>query len=147
MEEIKFTLDQAIPQNYSILKVRTTKNDILEIEVVKVQNNICVTKHTTLIKPEDEEIRETLHYKRIIYKKFENMESINIAIPRILNIIGTDTIIYLNAHEQLELLKSKCDGLGIQFNNNIINGMKLLGAIPDEIKGIISNSLEVLTYI
>lgn len=147
MEEIKFTLDQAIPTDYSILKVRSTRNDILEIDVVKVQNNICVAKYITLIKPEDEEIKETLHYKRIIYRNFDNMENINISIPRILNIIGTDTIIYLNSEEELELLKSKCKNLGIQINNNTINGIALLNKIPADIKGIISNSLEILTWL
>ena len=49
MEERKIVLDQAIPEDYSMLKVTVFNNDILEIGVVKVRNSCCITKYISYI--------------------------------------------------------------------------------------------------
>ena len=144
MEEIKIVLDQAIPKDYSMLKVTLFSNHILEIGVVKVRNACCITKYIGYIKS-NEIIRDGFHFKDITYKELEKAESLDIIMPKVLDIIGDDTIIYLNSDEQMELLKSKCSSLEIQINNNTINGATLLNQIPADIKGIISNLLEILT--
>ena len=134
-----------IPRNHSILQIWTVRNDFIEIRVIKVRNHKSVAKYISYIKPEDSEIQDSLHLKRISYKEFKDLESIDTVIPRALDIIGSDTIIYMNSEKQLELLKSKCASLGIDFNNNIIDGNILTNQIPEDIRGFISNSLELLT--
>lgn len=59
--------------------------------------------------------------------------------------IGTDTVIYMNTNRELELLKSKCESVGLQFNNTIINGRALKEEIPDEVKYFVCNLLEILS--
>lgn len=143
MEERKIVLDQAIPENYSMLKVTVFNNDILEIAVVKVSNTYCITKYISYIKS-DEIISENFHFKKITYEELEKAESLDTIMSRVLNIIGNDTIVYLNSNEQMELLKSKCESLGIQINNTTIDGAKLLNQIPRDIRGYVCNSLDIL---
>lgn len=141
MEEPRIT----IPKDYSMIQVWIVKNDIIEIRVVKIRNHKSVAKYVSYIKPDDSEIRDSLHLKRISYREFKDLESIDIVIPRIVDIIGSDTIISMSLDKQMELLKSKCVSLGIEFNNNIIDGNTLINQIPEDIRGLISNSLELLT--
>lgn len=143
MEERKFVLDQVIPENYSMLKMTIFNNDILEIAVVKVSDTYCITKYIGYIKS-DEIISENFHFKKITYKELEKAESLNVIMSKILDIIGNDTIIYLNSNEQMELLKFKCESLGIEINNTTIDGAKLLNQIPRDIKGYVCNSLDIL---
>ena len=143
MEERKIVLDQAIPEDYSMLKVTVFNNDILEIGVVKVRNSCCITKYISYIKS-DKIIRDGFHFKYITYKELETAESLDTIMPKVLDIIGNDTIIYRNSDEQFELLKSKCESLGIQINNNTINGTALSKEIPRDIKFYVCNSLEIL---
>ncbi|MBR0491174.1 MAG: hypothetical protein IJJ82_03900 [Clostridia bacterium] len=143
MEERKIVLDQAIPENYSMLKITVFNNDVLEIGVVKVINTYCITKYIGCIKS-DEIISENFHFNKITYKELEKAESLDVIMPKVLDIIGNDTIIYLNSNEQMGLLKSKCENLGIQINNNTIDGAKLLNQIPRDIRGFVCNSLDIL---
>ena len=143
MEERKIVLDQAIPEDYSMLRITVFNNDILEIAVVKVSNTYCITKYIGYIKS-DEIISENFHFNKITYKELEKAESLDTIMSKVLNIIGNDTIIYLNSDEQFELLKSKCESLGIQINNIAIDGAKLLNQIPRDIRGYVCNSLDIL---
>ena len=143
MEERKIVLDQAIPEDYSMLRITVFNNDILEIAVVKVSNTYCITKYIGYIKS-DEIISENFHFKKITYEELEKAESLDTIMSRVLDIIGNDTIIYLNSNEQMELLKSKCESLGIQINNTTIDGAKLLNQIPRDIRGYVCNSLDIL---
>lgn len=143
MEERKIVLDQAIPEDYSMLKITVFNNDILEIAVVKVSNTYCITKYIGYIKS-DEIISENFHFNKITYKELEKAESLDTIMSKVLDIIGNDTIIYLNSDEQFELLKSKCESLGIQINNIAIDGAKLLNQIPRDIRGYVCNSLDIL---
>ena len=106
MEERKIVLDQAIPEDYSMLKVTVFNNDILEIGVVKVRNGYCITKYISYIKS-DEIIRDRFHFKNITYKELETAESLDLIMPKVLDIIGNDTIIYRNSDEQFA-----CSGYG-----------------------------------
>ena len=143
MEERKIILDQAIPEDYSMLRITVFNNDILEIAVVKVSNTYCITKYIGYIKS-DEIISENFHFNKITYKELEKAESLDIIMSKVLDIIENDTIIYLNSDEQFELLKSKCESLGIQINNIAIDGAKLLNQIPRDIRGYVCNSLDIL---
>ena len=143
MEERKIVLDQAIPEDYSMLRITVFNNDILEIAVVKVSNTYCITKYIGYIKS-DEIISENFHFNKITYKVLEKAESLDTIMSKVLDIIGNDTIIYLNSDEQFELLKSKCESLGIQINNIAIDGAKLLNQIPRDIRGYVCNSLDIL---
>ncbi len=143
MEERKIVLDQAIPEDYSMLRITVFNNDILEIAVVKVSNTYCITKYIGYIKS-DEIISENFHFNKITYKELEKAESLDTIMSKVLDIIGNDTIIYLNSDEQFELLKSKCESLGIQINNIAIDGAKLLNQIPRDIRGYVCNSLDIL---
>lgn len=142
-KEIK--LERVIPQDYSMLRIRTTGNEILEIGIIKVRNDYSVSKYIGLIKPEDETIRETLHYKDISYNELVNVESIYTVIPRILNMLENDTIICLSSKEQLELLQSKCESIGQTIKNDIIYGATILPQIPKDFSSYLCNSLEILT--
>lgn len=143
MEERKIVLDQAIPEDYSMLRITVFNNDILEIAVVKVSNTYCITKYIGYIKS-DAIISENFHFNKITYKELEKAESLDTIMSKVLDIIGNDTIIYLNSDEQFELLKSKCESLGIQINNIAIDGAKLLNQIPRDIRGYVCNSLDIL---
>lgn len=143
MEERKIVLDQAIPEDYSMLRITVFNNDILEIAVVKVSNTYCITKYIGYIKS-DEIISENFHFNKITYKELEKAESLDTIMSKVLDIIGNDTIIYLNSDEQFELLKSKCESLGIQINNIAIDGANLLNQIPRDIRGYVCNSLDIL---
>ena len=143
MEERKIVLDQAIPEDYSMLRITVFNNDILEIAVVKVINTYCITKYIGYIKS-DEIVSENFHFNKITYKELEKAESLDTIMSKVLDIIGNDTIIYLNSDEQFELLKSKCESLGIQINNIAIDGAKLLNQIPRDIRGYVCNSLDIL---
>ena len=143
MEERKIVLDQAIPEDYAMLRITVFNNDILEIAVVKVSNTYCITKYIGYIKS-DEILSENFHFTKITYKELEKAESLDTIMSRALDIIGNDTIIYLNSDEQFERLKSKCESLGIQINKIAIDGAKLLNQIPRDIRGYVCNSLDIL---
>lgn len=145
MEEINIKFSQSVPKDYSMLKIRTVGNEIIEVGVIKVRNNQCVTKYISLIQTENKDNKQTEHYKFFASHELRNAESIDKVLPRILNIIDNDTIIYMNKGTELEILKSKCKNIGVQINNNTINGIALLNQIPTKVKDIISNSLEILT--
>ena len=144
MEERKIVLDKAIPKDYSILKLRTLGEEILEIGVIKVRNHNSVSKYIGLVQPEDIYNMKTLHYKDITYDEL-NAEQLHIVLSRILRMLDTDTIIFLNSNKILELLKSKCEVFGLKIKNNIINGVDILNQIPKDLKSFVCNSLEILT--
>ena len=75
MEERKIVLDQAIPEDYSMLRITVFNNDILEIAVVKVSNTYCITKYIGYIKS-DEIISENFHFNKITYKELEKAEQL-----------------------------------------------------------------------
>ena len=145
MGEKKFILSQEIPTDYTILKITTIDNEIIEIGTLKVRNHISSGKYIGYIKPNNEINEKCLNSKNIKDERLENAESIDTVIPRILNMIGTDTVIYMNTERELELLKSKCESIGLQFNNATINGRALRGEIPDDVKFFVCNLLEILT--
>lgn len=142
MGEKKFILSQEIPANYTILKITTIDNEIIEVGAIKVRNHISRGKYIGYIKPNNEKCS---HSKNITNEGLENAESIDTVIPRILNMIGTDTVIYMNTNRELDLLKSKCESIGLQFNNTFINGRALKEEIPDEVKYFVCNLLEILS--
>ena len=145
MGEKKFILSQEIPANYTILKITTIDNEIIEVGAVKVKNHKSIGKYIGYFKPNNEINEKCLHSKNITNEELENAESIDTVIPRILNMIGTDTVIYMNTNRELDLLKSKCESIGLQFNNTIINGRALKEEIPDEVKYFVCNLLEILS--
>ena len=142
MGEKKFILSQEIPENYTILKITTMGDEIIEVGALKVRSHISSGKYIGYIKPNNEEF---LNSKNITIKGLENAESIDTVIPRILNLIGTDTVIYMNTDRVIELLKSKCESMGLQFNNATINGRALRDEIPNDVKCFVCNLLEILT--
>lgn len=145
MEEINFKFSQPIPNDYSMLQIRTVGNEIIEVGVIKVRNNQCVTKYISLVQTEDKDNKQTEHYKFFAYHELRNAENIDKVLPRIMNIIDTDTIIYMNKGTGLGILKSKCESMGLQFNNDIING-KMLGAeIPPELREFICSIFDLST--
>ena len=143
MEERKNILDPKMPEDYSMLKVDFRRNDFFEIGVVKIRNTHCIAKYIGYIKS-DEIIRDRFNFKDITYKDLEKAESLDVIMSMVLDIIGNDTIIYLNSDAQFEVLKSKCEKLGIQINNNTINGTELLNQIPKYITNCLCNSLQIL---
>lgn len=144
MEEINIKFSQSVPKDYSMLKIRTVGNEIIEVGVIKVRNNQCITKYISLVQTEDKDNKQTEHYKFFASHELKNAESIDKVLPRILNIIDTDTIIYMNEDNELELLKSKCESMRLQFNNDTINGRTLRTEIPRELLEFICSFHDLL---
>lgn len=142
MGEKKFILSQEIPANYTILKITTIDNEIIEVGAVKVRNHKSIGKYIGKIKPNNEKFTNS---KNLIIKELENADSIDTVISRILNMIGTDTVIYMNTNRELDLLKSKCESIGLPFNNATINGRALREEIPNEVKYFVCNLLKILS--
>lgn len=141
MENRKIKLDKAIPTNYSLLKIKEIDDEIVEIEVRKVRERIVIENYTGYIKPIKEMPRPFLDLIQVNYKAVQNGGDIKTIISRVLSIIGNDIIIYVDNEDEskLNLFKSKCESIGIQIINDIINGKELLNAIPKGIKSFVYN--------
>lgn len=123
MSEKQETTIQAIPKDYCIMKLKVVDREITEIGIVKVRNNIATTVYTTEITP--------------------TIESLDTIITRILEIIGTDTIFYINKEIEIELLKQKCESMQLSITNELINSQKVLHDIEISRKGFVCNYLEL----
>lgn len=116
-----------IPNDYCIMKLKVVEGDITEIGVTKVRNNTTITVYAT-------DIESTI-------------EDIGKAISRVFEIIGNDTIFYLNNETEVDLLKNKCESMQIPITNELLNGNKVLKDIGIHKRRFICNVLEVATKI
>lgn len=144
MEDNKSISTPTIPTNYSVLNMTILEDQILEVGIIKIRNGHPIAKYLGYIKPNKEINDQRLKNIKVTSEQLSNAEDLDVIIPRILNIIGNDTLIYMNDEKKLELLKSNCENLGIQFNNDTIRGTSLLSVIPVNLRGLICNSLELL---
>ncbi len=116
-----------IPNDYCIMKLKVVEGDITEIGVTKVRNNTAIAIYLTEIKPDIEDIGKIM--------------------PRVLKIIGTDTIFYTNKETEIELLKNKCESMQIPITNELLSGNKVLRDIGVSQKNFVCNVLEISTKI
>lgn len=95
-----------IPNDYCIMILKVAEEDITEIGVIKVNNSYPIISYFLAIK--------------------HNTESIDEIIQKVLEIIGTDTIYYMNTETEIELLKSKCESMQIPITNELLNAEKVV---------------------
>ncbi len=112
----------AIPKDYSIIQLKVVKGEITEIGISKVKNNIPATIYMTEI---------------------TSVESLDTVITRILEIIGTDTIFYINKETEIEVLKRKCESMQLSISNELVNSQKVLDDIGVSQRDFVCNYLEL----
>ncbi len=116
-----------IPEDYCIMKLKVVEEDITEIGITKVRNNTTITVYAT-------DIESTI-------------EDIGKVISRVFEIIGNDTIFYLNNEKEVDLLKNKCESMQMPITNELLSGNKVLRDIGVSQKNFVCNVLEISTKI
>lgn len=127
MSEKQEQVKVIIPNDYCIMKLKVAEGDITEIGVTKVRNNNAIAVYTTNIE--------------------STIEDIDKVLPRVLDIIGADTVFYINTKQEIELLKSKCESMEIPVTNELLNVNRVLKDIESKQRHFIGNVLEVATKI
>ena len=109
------------------MKLKVVEEDITEIGITKVRNNTTITVYAT-------DIESTI-------------EDIGKVISRVFEIIGNDTIFYLNNEKEVDLLKNKCESMQMPITNELLSGNKVLRDIGVSQKNFVCNVLEISTKI
>lgn len=123
MSEKQETVRQEIPEDYCIIQLLVEKDNITELGLSKVRNNAPITLYFTEIQPD--------------------IESLDKVIKRVLEIIGNDTIYYINTEEEIEVLKSKCNAMQVSINNELLDSQKVLDDIGKNARAFVCNNLEL----
>lgn len=123
MSEKQETVSPVIPEDYCIIQLKVVEEDITEIGISKVINNLPVTLYFTEIN--------------------SNTGSLEKILPIILDIIGTDTIFYINTETEIELLKNKCESMQIPIINELLNAKEIMKRIETSQKYFVCNYLEL----
>ncbi len=114
MSEKQETISSVIPKDYCIMGVGVVEEEITAIVINKVRDNLPITLYSSHIR--------------------NNTESIDEIIPKVLDIIGTDTVYYANEETEIELLKSKCESMQIPITNKLLNIQEVLKGLGIEVE-------------
>ncbi len=120
-------ISKLIPKDYCIMKLKVVEGHITEIGVTKVRNYTAITVYVTEIGSSNENIDKIM--------------------SRVLDIIGSNVIYYMNTETEVELLKNKCESMKMPITNKLLNGNEVLKDIGVSQKNFVCNVLEVATKI
>lgn len=139
---------EKLPTDYCLMAIKTIgvleNDEILQVGIMKIRKNNLIEKYVIYIKPTKEIDRQVARAIKITNEDLKYADSIDKAIPKILNIIENDTIILYSNELKLDLLKSNCEKLGLEIKNEAINGIEIINQVQKEIKAIICNATQIL---
>ena len=92
--------------DYTVIDIETTGlysefDEILELSAVKYRNNKMIDKFTTLVRPEEEIDEYITDLTGITNEMVANAPSIEEALPKYLDFIGTDIVVGHNVNLSL----------------------------------------------
>lgn len=111
---------------YSLIDIRTseasiTEGEILEISVIKIKNGAIIERYSTVVRPTKPIDKLVFHLTSISKEEVENAYTLDNIIPKVLQIIGDSIIISHNAKVTYDVLKRKCERLGLALNNKYMD--------------------------
>lgn len=136
MEEIFESMKDNQPKDqYCIIDIETsglfeTESEIIEIAIVKVRNSKIVDTYSTLIKPQQKLnsfIQKTIHISNNL---LQNAPSIDTVRQKVLDFIGSDTIISHNSKFTMKFLQHHIKPI----DNEVIDTLEIARQIFPEIK-------------
>lgn len=111
---------------YSLIDVETsdasiTEGEILEISVIKIKNGTIIERYQTVVRPTKPIDELVFHLKSILKEELDNADTLDNIIPKVLQIIGDSIIVSHNAKVTYDVLKRKCERLGLALDNKYMD--------------------------
>ena len=111
---------------YSLIDVETsdasiTEGEILEISVIKIKNGTIIERYQTVVRPTKPIDELVFHLKSISKEELDNADTLDNIIPKVLQIIGDSIIVSHNAKVTYDVLKRKCERLGLALDNKYMD--------------------------
>ena len=142
MEENKSITEENTSNEYSLIDLSTIAGgDIIEIGVIKFRNNTLIERYSTVIKPTRKVEDEFYETTEITKQELENADTLDKVMPKLLNIIGSSTIVSHDGKTTRTILDYQCKKLGIKISNPYQDTRKL----PKEIYNkLLTSMIELL---
>lgn len=118
MEENKSITEENTSNEYSLIDLSTIAGgDIIDISILKFRNTTLIERYSTIIKP-TRPVEDTVYETTEITKQeLENADTMDKVIPRVVDIIGSSTILSPNGKTTKAILDYQCKKVGLKISN------------------------------
>lgn len=129
----------SLEDEYVIFDIETTglsnaRDKITEIGAVKIKNRQIVDNFSTLINPQVPIPEKITELTGITNKMVENAPTIESALPRFLDFIGTCCLVAHNADFDVGFIRENAKKIGCQIKNIIVDTLKLSRILLSHLK-------------
>ncbi|SNR89020.1 DNA polymerase-3 subunit alpha [Anaerovirgula multivorans] len=129
----------SLEDEYVIFDIETTglsnvRDKITEIGAVKIKNRQIVDNFSTLINPQIPIPEKITELTGITNEMVENAPTIESALPRFLDFIGTCCLVAHNADFDVGFIRENAKKIGCQIKNTIVDTLKLSRILLSHLK-------------
>lgn len=131
--------DYSLEDEFVVFDIETTglsnKNDgITEIGAVKIKNNKIIDTFSSLVNPEQYIPEKIVELTGITNEMVKDQPTIEKVLPEFLKFVGNTPVVAHNADFDTGFIREKAKQYGINFNNTVIDTLKLARALLPNLK-------------